>query len=362
MAQVLTQTLGGGDADPYAALIQAQRAKVDQPVAPLYTPEQQQQRVAQNEREYAMGLMMALSGDETLGNVGGTVLQKSLAARMPKVTERGTMDQLRGTFQYSPDYLQQREQEKLAGLERAQAGYVANKQSAAAAQEAARERDRERSADRRFMATLAASNRPEKMAWVVGTDGQPVFIPQSQIGPGMRPYTPSGGNATADERKSAGFAQRMENAAQLVESNKENAPGYAGAIAAQIPYVGKYAQRAVEDTNTQKYRNAAMEWIRAKLRKESGAVIGAQEFEDEFATYFPLPGEDDEVKRQKADLRKVAEQSMAMEAGRAYQPFTGGASGGWDPAPQGPQKPPGAAAPAPVGGQGWGIRLKSPGG
>lgn len=96
MAQVLTQALGG-DFDPYAAMIEAQRAQLAKPMAPAYTPEEQQQRIAQNQREYMLGLAAALSGDEGIAGVGGHVLKNALAARAPRVTEKGVADPLRGT-------------------------------------------------------------------------------------------------------------------------------------------------------------------------------------------------------------------------------------------------------------------------
>jgi hypothetical protein len=47
------------------------------------------------------------------------------------------------------------------------------------------------------------------------------------------------------------------------------------------------AQRKFMSPEQQKYKQAADNWIRANLRKESGAVIGADEMAAEYATYFP---------------------------------------------------------------------------
>lgn len=59
-----------------------------------------------------------------------------------------------------------------------------------------------------------------------------------------------------------------------------------------------------------KYVSAARNWIRANLRKESGAAIGEKEMEDEFKTYFPQLGDTQAVKDQKRLLRKQVTLNM----------------------------------------------------
>jgi hypothetical protein len=81
--------------------------------------------------------------------------------------------------------------------------------------------------------------------------------------------------------------------------------------------VGEYARRKVESVAQQKYRQSADDWIRAKLRKESGAVIGKEEMDAEYRTYFPQPGDTPEVKQQKLQSRMQAQEQMGSSAGRA---------------------------------------------
>jgi hypothetical protein len=57
--------------------------------------------------------------------------------------------------------------------------------------------------------------------------------------------------------------------------------------------------------------------VRAKLRKESGAVIGPEEMAAEIQTYFPMPGEGQETIAQKAEARRRAERQMQIGAGSA---------------------------------------------
>jgi hypothetical protein len=92
----------------------------------------------------------------------------------------------------------------------------------------------------------------------------------------------------------------------------------------------------VQPGDTQKFEQAANDWIRAKLRKESGAAIGKDEMESEFRTYFPMVGDSAEVIAQKAEARRVATDAMRLNAGgqyRAYVPPPAAPSGTltWDP-------------------------------
>ena len=69
----------------------------------------------------------------------------------------------------------------------------------------------------------------------------------------------------------------------------------------------------------QKYEQAKGDWIRAKLRQESGAVIGDAEFAGEEKTYFPQIGDSDAVIKQKAEARRVATQNLIRESQGAYE-------------------------------------------
>lgn len=70
-----------------------------------FTPEELQQRRDSNEREYTMGMLGMLSGNEALQNAGGAIFKNALAMRQPKITERGYTDQITGEFTYDPGYL-----------------------------------------------------------------------------------------------------------------------------------------------------------------------------------------------------------------------------------------------------------------
>jgi GH24 family phage-related lysozyme (muramidase) len=83
------------------------------------------------------------------------------------------------------------------------------------------------------------------------------------------------------------------------------------------------AANAVRSPEYQNYRQAAMQWVRAKLRKESGAAISPSEFEGEFQTYFPQYGDDPGVRMQKQRAREQAQLGMIAESRGAYEQLFG---------------------------------------
>lgn len=124
--------------------------------------------------------------------------------------------------------------------------------------------------------------------------------------------------ATEGERKGAGFYARMVDKGPVFDQyEKTGAATAATAVAGSIPFIGRYAQNKLMSNDQQVYRQAQEDWVRAKLRKESGAVIGEQEMKDEITTYFPEPGDLPDKIAEKARSRKLAEEAMRAEAGRA---------------------------------------------
>ncbi len=112
--------------------------------------------------------------------------------------------------------------------------------------------------------------------------------------------------------KSEGLLQPFEDANVDLINNTASALG-------KTPFAGKYLENITLSSDQQLYRNAASEWIRAKLRKESGAAIPDAEMDQEYRTYFPVPGDTNKVIKQKADLRKNNTASMIKQASGAYE-------------------------------------------
>jgi hypothetical protein len=134
----------------------------------------------------------------------------------------------------------------------------------------------------------------------------------------------SGGKPTEGETNAASFAQRMELAQSIFEKLPAGSqPGMGTRVAEAVPFVGgALARGVVQSADTQMYDQAAQDWIRAKLRKESGAAIGADEARQEYATYFPMVGDTPEKIAQKAEARRVVTEGMKKSAGKAYTPYT----------------------------------------
>jgi hypothetical protein len=133
----------------------------------------------------------------------------------------------------------------------------------------------------------------------------------------------SGGKPTEGETNAAGFAQRMELSNSIINSLPAGSqPGAMTRTLESIPFVGGVAARSGQSAETQKFDQAAQDWIRAKLRKESGAAIGVDEARQEYATYFPMVGDTAEKIAQKAEARRVVTLGMQKAAGKAYEPYT----------------------------------------
>jgi soluble lytic murein transglycosylase-like protein len=152
--------------------------------------------------------------------------------------------------------------------------------------------------------------------------------------PGGPADKPADAQATEAERKAASYLERMQGAEDMLQGMVRGGydPGnIRDRVAGSTPLVGNF----LTSDRGQQYLNAAAEWARAKLRLESGAVIGDAEAREEARTYFPMPGDSPETIAQKQRLRDTAVSAIRRQAGRA--------------APQGVQGPtPGSTAEPPA--------------
>lgn len=128
------------------------------------------------------------------------------------------------------------------------------------------------------------------------------------------PFTKTTQASEAD-RLAAGFSLRMNEASKTIDDleGRGTHTGNAGsATFGSLPGVGNY----LRSTDNQVYLQKAQDWVRAKLRKESGAAIGEKEMADEIRTYFPQPGDSAAVIAAKKQSRKIAEAAMQGAAGK----------------------------------------------
>ena len=105
------------------------------------------------------------------------------------------------------------------------------------------------------------------------------FIPEGPADPAYKSLSVNQ-KVTDTERLASGFASRMEESEKIFGKNKQGqTPGLKESAAATLPLVGKMASNLSRDPVRQKYRQAQEDWVRSKLRKESGAVIGDEEMD-----------------------------------------------------------------------------------
>lgn len=326
-----------GYVDPRTDEMERLRKELQQPVPSRFTPEQAAERQATNQREYELGVLGMLSGDKMFGNVGGQVFKQALAGRTPKVTEQGEYDPLTGAYSYHPEVLRQRKEAELGRLEAASAAGQERRQEAYL-------RGQEAFENRKALASIAASNRGSNEPVVIVMDpttGQPTYMRRSEAVGKAAPA--KGGAASEGERNASGYALRMTEATKLLDQYEPTGrSSYSTDVAGSVPWVGGAARRATMSVDQQKYRQAQEDWVRAKLRKESGASIASDEMQREIETYFPQPGETDPgLLAQKHQSREIANQAMILSAGRGYQgsqptnPDAPTAPGGTNPDPLG---------------------------
>lgn len=118
----------------------------------------------------------------------------------------------------------------------------------------------------------------------------------------------SGKPLTESQAKAANFAGRMNSAFGVIDSIESN-PSALQKVMAGNSWTNILAPEAA-----QQYRQAQVNWVTANLRKESGAVIGPNEMEQEIRKYFPVAGDKPKNIEQKRQARLDAMAGMEAEA------------------------------------------------
>ena len=140
---------------------------------------------------------------------------------------------------------------------------------------------------------------------------------------------------TESMQKAGGFANRMKEAESVFDKLEQegfdpstvnplkdagqaiaNTATGIGEKLQNIPLVGGLIPdrpNAWSRKTTQKFEQAKRNFINSVLRRESGAVISPQEFENANQQYFPVVGDSDELKIQKKQNRKTVEKSFRKE-------------------------------------------------
>ncbi|MDQ7996056.1 MAG: hypothetical protein AAGC76_09395 [Luteibacter sp.] len=147
----------------------------------------------------------------------------------------------------------------------------------------------------------------------------PVMVGDEQL----RRGTTAGKAPNNEQSNAAGFATRMVAAAN--ELDNLTASGYDPASLRDrtATAIGGVTGNTLMSGQGQQYQQAAQNWVRANLRKESGAAIGKDEMEQEVRNYFPVAGDTAETIAQKERNRAIVTQNMIRTAGPAWRQGSG---------------------------------------
>lgn len=127
---------------------------------------------------------------------------------------------------------------------------------------------------------------------------------------------------TEGEKSSAGYLSRMKAAEETLSGLGDDATR----SITSLLVAGANFEGIMLGAQQEKILQAQRDWVRAKLRKESGAVIGEDEMAEEIRTYFPLPGEDESTVEQKRQSRLQAERQFEIMSGNAASQVEGSGS------------------------------------
>ena len=118
---------------------------------------------------------------------------------------------------------------------------------------------------------------------------------------------------TESEGKNAGFLKRALSAEKELSSLEAEGTSLWNKAADAVPVLGNYAK----SDSAQKYDQAQRNFINAVLRRESGAVITPEEFDNARKQYFPQPGDSQAVILQKRKNREDAIKGFEVSSGPA---------------------------------------------
>jgi len=147
---------------------------------------------------------------------------------------------------------------------------------------------------------------------ITNPDGTTTTIQVGGTGQGVGGGKPP----TEGQLAGAGYLQRMT-AAESILRDIETRANVVTIPLEKTLLLGTGLEGYTLNPVEQQVAQAQRDWVRAKLRKESGAVIGPEEMAAEIQTYFPMPGEGQETIAQKAEARRRAERQMQIGAGSA---------------------------------------------
>lgn len=154
---------------------------------------------------------------------------------------------------------------------------------------------------------------------VYGPDGQPIY---SRGPAGSAPP-----KLTVEAGKNTGFYLRTLDANETLNQLEQQGLDFLQQNAEAVPLgLGNY----VRTPEFQKFDQARRDFVNAILRRESGAVISPEEFDNANKQYFPQPGDSPEVIAQKRRNRQNAIEGLRIGSGEGagYVDQSRGGDGG----------------------------------
>lgn len=142
---------------------------------------------------------------------------------------------------------------------------------------------------------------------VIESDGEGGFTMRQGAGVANTPP-----KMTVDAAKNTGFFIRTQEANAVLNGLESQGTDFWQQAADSAPLgLGNYARTP----EFQKFDQARRDFVNAILRRESGAVISDQEFDNANKQYFPVPGDGPEVIAQKRRNRETAIQGLEIGSG-----------------------------------------------
>lgn len=127
-------------------------------------------------------------------------------------------------------------------------------------------------------------------------------------------------DASEGAKKASSFARRMIDSGQSLnelESQIDPTARVIGIISGGDGITSEIANK-IASPEEQAYATAASDFVTAQLRQESGAAIGADEFERKYREFFPVVGDTDKQIELKRKRRDKASQDMRNLSGGLY--------------------------------------------
>jgi hypothetical protein len=175
-------------------------------------------------------------------------------------------------------------------------------------------------------ATQAAQDRTMKIAeQMQGLDAGALDIAKKRMENSAMQSTGGAKPLTESQGKAAGFGVRANDADSIIRDiggSGDVQPGLIKRTAEAVPFVGDALGTLTNWTQSepqQKVEQAQRNFINAVLRRESGAVITPEEFDNARKQYFPQPGDEQGTIAQKQSNRQAVIAALKTEGAHGYE-------------------------------------------